>query len=175
MSAKVLVAYVTRYGSTREVAENVATTLRERGMEADVRPAREVDTLEGYAAVVLGAPFYIGSLLKDTQSFLARHREALATRPLAMFTLGPLRGGDTELQEARKQLTPELAKTPWLSPVALEMFGGKYDPAHLRFLDKLLAVMPGTPLHGQAASDVRDWTAVRAWAGEVAAKLQPTA
>jgi menaquinone-dependent protoporphyrinogen oxidase len=33
MSTKVLVAYATRYGSTREVAESVAATLAERGLD----------------------------------------------------------------------------------------------------------------------------------------------
>jgi flavorubredoxin len=36
MSASVLVAYATRYGSTQEVAEAVAATLREGGLEVDV-------------------------------------------------------------------------------------------------------------------------------------------
>ena len=42
MPASVLVAYATRYGSTQEVAEAVAATLRTRGLEVHLRPAREV-------------------------------------------------------------------------------------------------------------------------------------
>ena len=45
MSASVLVAYATRYGSTQEVAEAVAATLRERGLEVDVQPMRKVSGL----------------------------------------------------------------------------------------------------------------------------------
>ena len=56
MSASVLVAYATRYGSTQEVAEAVAATLRERGLEVDIQPMREVRALDQYRAVVLGAP-----------------------------------------------------------------------------------------------------------------------
>src|SRR5439155_16364683 len=54
MSASVLVGYATRYGSTQEVAEAVAATLRERGLEVDIQPMREVRTLERYRAIVLG-------------------------------------------------------------------------------------------------------------------------
>ena len=60
MTASVLVAYATRYGSTQEVAEAVATMLRVRGLEVDIQPMREVRTLEGYRAVVLGTPLYMG-------------------------------------------------------------------------------------------------------------------
>lgn len=59
MSASILVTYATRYGSTQEVAEAVAETLREAGLEVDVQPARKVRTLEGRRAVVLGAPLYM--------------------------------------------------------------------------------------------------------------------
>jgi menaquinone-dependent protoporphyrinogen oxidase len=45
------------------------------------------------------------------------------------------------------------------------MFGGKYDPAKLRFPINLLAGK-------EPASDLRDWTAIRAWASDLAAKLQ---
>ncbi len=69
----------------------------------------------------------------------------------------------------------EIAKAPWLVPVAVEVFGGRYDPTKLRFLDRVAAVLPGTPLHGRLASDVRDWSAIKAWAGELGAKLRPVA
>ena len=42
MPASVLVGYATRYGSTQEVAEAVAATLRERGLEVDTQPMQNV-------------------------------------------------------------------------------------------------------------------------------------
>ncbi len=173
MSTSILIAYATRYGSTQEVAETVATTLREHGLEVDLQPTRKVRTLEPYGAVVLGAPIYFGSLHKDAQLFLSQHREALAARPVAVFVLGPIRHNEQEWQETRTQLDKELAKFPWLTPITLEMFGGKFDPAKLRFLDKLIVMLPASPLHNQPASDVRDWTAIRAWANNLATKFQP--
>jgi menaquinone-dependent protoporphyrinogen oxidase len=171
MSDSILVAYATRYGSTQQVAEQVAATLRECGLEVDLEPVRQVRRLEGYRAVVLGAPLYIGHWLKDARRFLARHREALMERPVAIFTLGPTRADEQEWQGVRAQLDQELAKFPWLAPVAVELFGGKYDPAKLRFPDSLLASLPASPLHQMPASDLRDWTAIRAWASSLAAKL----
>ena len=172
MSASVLVGYATRYGSTQEVAEAVAATLRERGLEVDIQSMRKVRTLAGYSAVVMGAPLYIGRWHKDAQRFLSLHQEALTQRPVAIFTLGPTQPDEKEWEGVHAQLDQELAKYPWLTPVALELFGGKYDPAKLRFLDKLLASLPASPLHQVPASDLRDWTAIRAWASNLAVKLQ---
>lgn len=162
MSTLVLVGYATRYGSTQEVAEAVAATLRERGLEVDIQPMRKVRTLAGYRAVVLGAPLFMFHWHKDALRFLSRHREALTERPVAIFVLGPTHDDEDEKewQDSRTQIDKELAKFPWLTPVALEMFGGKYDPAKLRFPINLFAGK-------EPASDIRDWTAIRAWADSI--------
>lgn len=175
MPDSILVAYATRYGSTQEVAEAVATALRERGLPVDLRPMRQVESLSAYSAVVLGAPLYIGRLQKDAQRFLAQHAQGLAGRPVAFFALGPLSSPAAEegWQAARQMLDGELARFPSLTLVARALFGGKYDPARLRLGDRLLAALPASPLHGVPASDVRDWAAIRAWAGELASRLRP--
>jgi menaquinone-dependent protoporphyrinogen oxidase len=90
MSDSTLVAYATSYGSTREVAEAVAATLREHGLEVDIQPMRQVRTLAGYSAVVLGAPLYMFRWHKDARRFLSRNRQALTELPVAIFALGPL-------------------------------------------------------------------------------------
>jgi menaquinone-dependent protoporphyrinogen oxidase len=175
MPPSILVTYASRYGATQEVAETVATVLREQGLTVDLQPMRTVQTLAGYGAVVLGAPLYIGSWQKDAQKFLTQHRDALVQRPVAIFTLGPIGSEQEEWDGVRVQLDQQMAKYPWLKPVALELFGGRYDPARLRFPDSLLTLLPATPLRNKPASDVRDWTAIRAWAGKLAAQLQPIA
>jgi menaquinone-dependent protoporphyrinogen oxidase len=172
MDGKVLVAYASKYGSTQEVAEVIAASLREGGSEVDLQPMRKVCTLEGFSAVVLGAPIYFGSWHKDALNLLSRNKDALAQRPVAIFALGPNSHDEKEMQDSRAQLDKELGKFPWLKPVVIEVFGGKY-PAKLRFPESLIASLPASPLHGMPTSDVRDWTAIRAWAGSLVAKLQP--
>ena len=168
MSTSVLVAYATRYGSTQEVAEAIASTLRERGLAVDIGPMREVRSLDQYHAVVLGAPLYMFHWYKDALQFLARHREALTQRPVAIFALGPIHAEEKEFQGAREQLDKELAKFPWLTPAAIEIFGGKFDPEKLTFPHNLVPALKKMP-----ASDIRDWTAIRAWASTLAAQFQP--
>jgi menaquinone-dependent protoporphyrinogen oxidase len=168
MSASVLVAYATRYGSTQEVAEAVAATLGERGIEVELQPMREVRTLDQYRAVVLGAPLYMFRWHKDALHFLERHRTALMARPVAIFALGPFHADEKEFQGSREQLDKELAKFPWLAPGVIQIFGGKFDPEELTFPHNLVPALKKMP-----ASDVRDWTAIRAWASNLAAQFQP--
>jgi menaquinone-dependent protoporphyrinogen oxidase len=176
MAAPILVAYATKYGSTQEVAEAIAARLREHALEVEVQPASAVRSLDQYSAVVLGGPFFVGRWHKDTSSFLKRHRAALMARPVAIFALGPLAGStEQQWQDAREQLDKTLPNFPWLAPVAVEMFGGVYDPAKLRFPDSLVRSLPASPLKNAPASDARDWPAIRAWADKLASTLQPAA
>lgn len=173
MAASVLVAYATKFGSTGEVAEAIAETLRARGITVDVRRAKEVRSLAGYAAVVLGAPLYVGSLLGEARKFLDRHRAALERLPVAVFALGPLSPGK-EMDETRPQFAAALEKMPWLHPVAAELFVGSFDPAKLRFPYTLLTTMKASPLYGVGKKDERDWEAIRAWAESLPEALRLT-
>jgi len=168
MSETVLVAYATVYGSTQEVAEAVAGTLRECGLQVDCLPAGDVRLLDGYDAIVLGTAIYIGRLHKEARRFLLRHEKALRERPTAIFAMGPFHNEEKEWKAARGQVQSQLGKFPWLRPVSCEVFGGTFDPAKLRFPFSFLP-----PVRNLPASDIRDWDAIRRWAKGLADQLQP--
>ncbi len=159
----ILLAYATRFGSTQEVAEAIAAVLRQAGFEVDLRPMREVKSLGGYDAVVLGAAVYNAKWHADAHQFLSQHRQTLTRQPVAIFALGPLSASNAANQRSRRQLDRELAAYPWLKPVALGMFAGKYDPRKpgMGFFERLVP-----------ASDHRDWDAIRAWANALPAQLR---
>ncbi len=157
MTARMLVAFATKRGSTREVAEAVATRLREHGAEVDVVPAADAHEVDGYDAVVLGGSLYMGRWHPDARRFLRRHRDELAERPLAVFALGPLTTAAKDLEGSRRQLEHALGRFGDLEPRTTAVFGGVVHPEQLRF-----------PFSHMPASDARDWDAIRAWADEVA-------
>ena len=171
---QILVAYGTRYGSTREVAEAVAATLGEQGIDAEVKQAREVRSLDGYDAVVLGTPLYLGALHKDVRALLEKNQAALEHTPFALFALGPIKADDG-VDGSRAQLTDALAKLPVPAPASTAVFVGAYDPARLGFRDKMLTALPASPLHGEPAHDDRDWETIRSWAGGLGAQLRAPA
>jgi menaquinone-dependent protoporphyrinogen oxidase len=159
----ILLAYATRYGSTQEVAESIAATLRQCGLEVDIRPMQEVKTLANYQAVVLGAAIYNAKWHPEAHQFLSRHQESLSQRPVVIFALGPLSASAAAKRNSRRQLDKELGKYPWLKPAAVEVFAGKYDPSKpgMGFFERLLP-----------ASDHRDWDAIRLWANGLPGQLQ---
>ena len=158
----VLLAYATRFGSTQEVAETVAASLREAGLKVDLQLMRQVESIEQYEVVVLGAAIYNTKWHADAHQFLAQHQAALKQRLVAIFTLGPMSSSAAAKRNSRRQLDKELAKYPWLKPVAVEIFAGKYDPKKpgMGFFERLLP-----------ARDYRDWEAIRAWANALPAQL----
>jgi len=159
-----LVAYGSKHGSTQEVAEAIAERLTKKGFEVELRRAADVADLTPYGAVVLGGALYFGRWHGDAARFLARYRRELATKPPAVFGLGPKTADAQGLAESRAQLDKALAKVPEVEPRSIAVFGGVIDPTKLRF-----------PLSRMPASDARDWDAIDEWAGEVATAFEPHA
>ncbi len=160
MAIDILVAYATKQGSTEEVAEAVTAELRNLFLEVELAELRAVRSLDGYRAVVIGAPLYMGRWHPDARKFLKRHAKALEELPVAVFALGPLKNTEEQVAGSRKQLDRALARTPELRPATVEVFVGAVDPAKLRF-----------PFNRMPKEDGRDWDAIRAWARSLPGEL----
>jgi menaquinone-dependent protoporphyrinogen oxidase len=157
MSVSVLVAYATKHGSTREVAEAIGEELVELGLDVEVAPAAEIDDMSGYDGIVLGGSLYTGRWHADALRFIERHASALREIPVAIFAMGPRTLQEHDVADARAQLDHSLAKVRDFEPAAVVIFGGVIVPERLRF-----------PFNRMPASDARDWDAIRGWAGKVA-------
>lgn len=163
--ASVLVAYATKFGSTREVADRVAARLLKAGLQVEVRAAREVRSLQGYDAVVFGGALYMFRLVGEGRRFLKRNRKELSQLPLAVFGMGPLEDTDSQYFDARQHLNKALVGLEGVVPVDVTVFGGVLDPAKLKFPYS----NPGIKAMGM--SDLRDWKTIEAWADSLPEKL----
>lgn len=88
MPADVLVAYGSKHGSTREIAEAIAETFRSKGVDARAESALTADPHDA-RAVVVGAALYTGRIHAHALRFLRAYEETLAELPLAVFGSGP--------------------------------------------------------------------------------------
>ena len=81
---KILVAYATNAGSTVEVAQAVGEELGKNGDQVEVRQIKDVTTVDGYDAVVVGAPMIMGWHLSAV-NFVKKHQQALNRLKVAYF------------------------------------------------------------------------------------------
>jgi len=164
---RVLVAYGTMSGSTGEIAEWVGAELRDAGLAVDVRSAGEVDDVDGYDAVVLGAAVYAAGWHKDARRFAHQFAGQLARVPVWLFSSGPL---DDSAEQSDS--TPIPQAEPAIRALGARghiTFGGRLnDEAHgwLGLVARRLA-------NEGHAGDFRNPQRVRRWARGIAAELAP--
>jgi menaquinone-dependent protoporphyrinogen oxidase len=174
----ILVAYDSRHGATRGIAERIARGLRLAGHHAEARPVLAVGDPADYDAAVIGSACYGSRWLRDSSEFVYRHRKVLARRPVWLFSSGPLGTGpaDASGRGPRSAAVPvEIAEfTRELRPRGHEVFSGALDPSRLTLAERWRRSLPGG--HAQLpAGDYRNWAQIDAWAACIARELAAAA
>jgi menaquinone-dependent protoporphyrinogen oxidase len=179
---KILVAYATKHGATKGIAEHIATTLGRHHLDVTLEAVGNVGAVEGYDAFVIGSAAYVGSWLGEATSFVRRHGRELAQHPVWLFSSGPTgtqtldaKGRDV-LAGAEPKEFREFAGS--LRPRGQQVFYGAYDPdaAAVGFAERMMkGFMRLAPAARNALpkGDFRDWPAIEAWAESIARELEP--
>jgi menaquinone-dependent protoporphyrinogen IX oxidase len=104
----VQIVYASRHGGTAGIADRIAEVLRTEGADVAVADAADRPDAGDFDAYVIGSGVYIGSWLKEGTEFLERNQATLATRPVWLFSSGPLPGSskaaDAKATEAKDPL-----------------------------------------------------------------------
>lgn len=173
---RVVVAYSSKYGSTRGIADRIGERLRIAGHEVDVERCDNVEYPEGFDAFIVGSAAYLGNWRKEARKFVQHNRELLASRPTWLFSSGPLgtarvdkEGKDVLVGAAPKQFEDYEEE---LHPRGTMVFFGALEKDKLRGADRILDWMPENDALPEG--DFRDWDAIDAWADKVAAELETT-
>lgn len=165
---RVLVAYASKQGSTRGVAERVASVLRARGHEVELKPADQVGDLSGWRAVVLGSPVYDGSWLPEASELARKNLDRLGSVPLWLFSVGSFGDEHRVVGRLMKKEPREMAHFLWaLRPRDYRVFAGVIAADGWPLYGKLLL-----RLFGGHSGDNRDWRSIEGWAATIADALQ---
>ena len=167
---RVLVAHASRLGSTREIAERVAETLARRGIATRAVAVTEPCDPRDYDAVVIGSAVYAGHWLKEGVEFVRRHRDALADRPVWLFSSGPVGNTATSHPSVAPAEAAELERL--VGARGHRVFAGALDRSTVDGAG-LGGVMGFIARHLVPEGDYRDWTDIEVWAGAIARELAP--
>ncbi len=160
--ATFLVAYASKTGATAEIAGWIGESLRRAGATVEVRTAGDVTSLEGFDAVIVGGPLYMGRVLKPVPAFFSRHRDALASKPVAVFIAGSSLGKDDPKADQHGRSVAEAA-AGGVSVAAVGLFGGRFSPRGVPLIGRFLK--------NEKGEDTRDRAAIEAWADALPTRL----
>ena len=183
---RVQVVYASRHGGTAGIAERIAEVLRSEGLDTVIADAASRPDPSGYDAHVIGSAVYTGSWLKEAIQFIEANERVLATRPVWLFSSGPLPGSTKEtgaVDPIELALGPEkgpgsggrqrvAALSEIIQPREHRVFRGAYDPNDppQSLAERFIRVMPG----GKGIlpeGDFREWNAIETWAKGIAGEL----
>jgi menaquinone-dependent protoporphyrinogen oxidase len=158
---RVLVTVASRHGATQEIAAAIASGLSQRGLDAELRPAEELDSLDGFDAFVIGSAVYVGRWLDAARELVDANADVLAKRPVWLFSSGPLGPPGAEKPAGDPvDVEPLVAKT---AAVDHRVFAGKLDKSVLSLAEKAIVVAVRAP-----EGDFRNWDAIDAFAAGIA-------
>jgi len=156
------VVAASKYGSTREIGEAIASELAPLG-SVELHDPEELDGFDGADAVVLGSAIYGGRWLGPARALAETQAEELATRPTWLCSCGPI-GNPPKPEAAGPEGITELVERTGAREH--RVFSGKLDYSALRRVERLMV----RSLHAPEG-DFRDWPEIRAWAAHIAAEL----
>ncbi|MFA5853219.1 MAG: flavodoxin domain-containing protein [Spirochaetales bacterium] len=157
---KCLVGYITKTGTTEEIALKIGKILSDRGIDVSVAAIGTITDLSGYDRLVLGSPVNAMKVLPEFKAFLSS-KVAGSGIPVDLFIISYLfeqgrKGWRKAIQKEKERVRAIV------NPSSIEIFAGKL-PGQLPAFARLIF---GTP--GDLPLDLRDWGKIEGWAKRLA-------
>jgi menaquinone-dependent protoporphyrinogen oxidase len=176
---KVLVAYASKYGSTKGIADFIGEKLRQEGAEADVQEVGAVRKIADYDAFVIGSAVYMFHWLKEARQFVSKNSALLANHPVWLFSSGPV---GTQSKDAKGRDVLEVSGPEELDelralvkPRGHRVFFGALDGSRLTGIMGLgyrMARRSKSARDEMPEGDFRDWKDIEAWTALIAQELK---
>lgn len=164
---KVLVVYSTLSGCTTTIAKRIGVDFIAYGVRPFVAMVEEAPHIDpDVDAVVFGSGMRMGKFHKDAREWLAANVDAVAARPLALFSVGlrPATPQNGQVAQAERDLDDAVSSIGRpIHPVSSVVLPGWKRSEGFSTMEKLaLRVYP------LEDGDYRDWDKVDAWVRQIA-------
>ncbi len=160
---KVLITASSRHGATAEIAEAIAKEVRRGGFEVELKPPGDVETLEGYDAVIIGSAVYMTQWTESARALISRFSNDLRELPVWAFSCGLAGVPSGDVQDPRR-VGPALLQ---LNAIDHQTFKGRLEFTNLNLRERSIARLGSAP-----EGDYREWDKIRAWANQIVQDLK---
>ncbi|MGD2248251.1 MAG: flavodoxin domain-containing protein [Candidatus Methanofastidiosia archaeon] len=182
MSKKVLIAYGSRFGCTKEVSQKIGNILKDQGIEPEIVNLRKTKSknwpkLDQFDGVLIGSGIKIGRWTKEPKSFMKKNKDVLNSTKVGMFVCSGAAAVDKN--HAQKEYLEKVMNEVGVKAQVYDAFGGVMDLSEdspLGFLDKKMLKTgakemtkdSGIEIKDGEKTDFRDWDQITKFAQEFA-------
>ncbi|QBS45326.1 flavodoxin domain-containing protein [Nocardia sp. CS682] len=166
-AARVAVIYAAASGTTRDVAELIATDLTEHGAVVELSDIEHAPDLSRFDGIVLGSAVRGSAFLPDAATFLRTHRDELRRSDVWMFSVGPAPHGPIGRRIGRTVPKRIAALCESINPWDFRAFAGHCTPAELPWQARIINRLLGDADYG----DQQDSYTIRTWSSMIAQAL----
>lgn len=172
----VLIVFGTRFGSTDEVAHEIAEVLERHNIETEVlnlRDGVDVPSLDEFEGIIVGSGVKMGRWTNEALNFMKNHQNDLNHKVLGMFVCsGEASNPNTYAEAYHKYLVQVMEKIGVKADMA-EAFGGVFDfssSSNYSFNEKKIlqkiakSDKSGFVVQDGKLNDFRNWQLIRNWA-----------
>jgi menaquinone-dependent protoporphyrinogen oxidase len=132
----------------------------------------------GYDGYVIGGATYMFHWMKEATAFVRQHRALLATRPVWLFSSGPLGTETTDTPGQGPRVVPEPREIAELGADIgardHRVFWGAFDRGQkaVGLAERVTLLMPVSRA-AMPEGDFRNWAEIEAWADGITGELAP--
>ncbi len=190
---RALVAYMSRSGSTQEVATFIGKDLSTQGLDVEIRPISDVGDLSSYDFIIAGGLIYRFGWHPEVVRFLQKNVDELREKKVALFVVGLRLKKTPDCDQAsfpvfidpaimkgleeRKNLLDSITTMKYylhsalpaiekIKPTSLAFFAGRLNLGYLGFSEKLI-MMALMLFIGKRSGDYRNWEMIDVWTKEL--------
>jgi menaquinone-dependent protoporphyrinogen oxidase len=160
---KVLVSVASRHGATDMIGDCIREELEATGVTAHQLEPGMVADISQYDGIVIGSAVYGGRWLRPARKLVDRYEAQLRTKPVWLFSSGPLGDPPRPSQPPAEGL--ELTRR--LNAIDHQVFEGRLERDTLGIGERLAVRAMHAP-----TGDYREWPAITAWARSISAALK---
>lgn len=172
----VLIVFTSRFGSTDEIAHEIADVLEKRTIQTTVInlwDGLKYPSLENFDGIIVGSGIKMGRWTKESYNFLKRNNIILNSKVLGVFVSSGEAANPKNHMEVRRKYIERILNLTGVNADMMEAFGGIFDfssSSTYSFLEKKIvrrlakSIEGGIIIDDDKTNDFRDWDRIRKWA-----------